>query len=67
MKDKFILVFASVVILTLVCGVSAVAIAVVSNGPAPSYLDRLFSTFLALFWGGAAVILGLLGGKTLQP
>lgn len=67
MKDRFFLVFISVVVLTTVCGASAVVIAVVSNEPAPPYLDRLFNTFLGLFSVGAGAILGLLGGKSLQP
>jgi hypothetical protein len=56
----------SVFVLTLICGCSAVAIAIFSNNPPPPLIERAFNTLVELFGVGAGAIFGLLGGNALK-
>ena len=65
MADKFNLILAAVLSLTLISGATASAIAVTSPDPARPMQAELFKACLAIFQTGVGAIIGLLGGHAL--
>lgn len=65
MADKFLIVFFTTVILTVLSGATAVLIAGFGHEPAPPMAHELFNSTLGLFDAGVGAIIGLLGGAKL--
>jgi hypothetical protein len=65
MADKFIIVFFTTVVLTLLCGATAALIAGFGHDPSPM-MTELYSTALKLFNAGVGAMIGLVGGARLN-
>ncbi|WP_133770441.1 hypothetical protein [Enterovirga rhinocerotis] len=63
MPDRFLAIFFSVLILTVLCGITALWLALVSPSPAAPYIDRVFNAVVHLFSIGAGAMFGLIGAK----
>lgn len=62
--DRFVLVFSTVLFLTVLCAAGALWIALTPT-PASPLAAELFATFNKLLVAGMGAMLGLLGGKAL--
>lgn len=62
--DRFVLVFVTVLFLTVLCAAGATWIAM-TQAPASPLASELFATFNKLLVAGMGAMLGLLGGKAL--
>jgi hypothetical protein len=67
MKDRFNIVFGSVVLLTLLCGILMGAIAIWGPNPQPFPIASLFETLKYGFSMGLFSIFGLLGVRSISP
>jgi hypothetical protein len=65
MTDRFLVVFFTVLALTLFCASGAALISLYGPSPLPPHVDRLFSAFVELFVAGVGAIFGLLGGRAI--
>jgi uncharacterized YccA/Bax inhibitor family protein len=66
-KDKFLLIFSSVVMVTVLCGAVMGLMAVFGPNPQPPAIAAIFETVRTLFTAGALTIFGLLGARFTPP
>lgn len=64
MKDRFIVVFISAVVVTALCGILMVAIAIFGPNPQPPPTAAVFDTFKYGFTVGMLTIFGLLSTRS---
>lgn len=63
MQERFRFIFLTVVSLSVFCGISAFAVAVVAVSFSSPFFEPLFDGLMALFTFGVGAVFGLIGGS----